>query len=145
MKTRKDSLGFLLSDVSRLMRRSFNQHLKGSGLTLAQARALLYVSNNEGIRQVDLAELLEIQPITLGRLIDSLTERGLVERRVDPTDGRAFRLVLLSAATPHLVAISRVTATLRGISLRHIDKQDAECTVSTLEKMRANLSARRAN
>ena len=140
MAIHKNSLGFLLADVSRLMRKTFDQHLKSSSLTLAQARALVYVANNEGIRQVDLAELLEVQPITLGRLLDSLSEQGLVERRIDPTDGRAYRLALLPAAAPHLAAIDRVAATLREISMRHIDKRHAELVVSALVTMRENLS-----
>lgn len=138
----RDSVGFLVADISRLMRRAFDQNLKSSALTLAQARALVYVANNEGIRQVDLAELLEVQPITLGRLVDSLEQQGLVERKVDPTDGRAYRLALLPAAAPHLAAIERVIATLREISLRHIDKKHAELVVSALVTMRANLSGR---
>ena len=71
MKPQQDSLGFLLADVSRLMRRAFQQRSVNSALSLAQARALVYVSRHEGIRQVELAELLDIQPITLARLIDS--------------------------------------------------------------------------
>ena len=72
MKLRQDSLGFLLADVSRLMRRAFQQRLEGSSLTLAQARALVYVGRHEDVRQVDLADMLEVQPITLARLIDQL-------------------------------------------------------------------------
>lgn len=139
---RKDSLGFLLADVSRLMRKSFAQHLQKSTLTLAQARALVYVAGNEGIRQVDLAELLEVQPITLGRLVDSLTQQGLVERRTDPSDGRAYRLALLPAAEPHLAAIERVAEKLRKIAMRHIDKRQAELVVAALQTIRTNLSGR---
>src|SRR4051812_9261819 len=100
MELRHDTLGFLLADVSRLMRRAFQQRLEGSSLTLAQARALIYVSRHEGVRQIDLADLLEIQPITLARLIDQLAAAGLVERRPDPTDRRAYQVFLTSAAAP---------------------------------------------
>src|SRR5450631_3665986 len=110
MKLRQESLGFLLADVSRLMRRAFERRLDGSSLTLAQARALIYVSRHEGVRQVDFAELLEVQPITLGRLIDQLAETGLVERRPDSADRRAYQIFLTPAAASHLAAIETVAA-----------------------------------
>lgn len=89
-----DGFGFLLSDVSRLMRRAFQSRLRDTDLTLAQARTLVHLSRREGLRQVELADLLEIQPINLARLIDQLTAKELVERRADPTDRRAYRLFL---------------------------------------------------
>lgn len=136
----QDGAGFLIADVLRLIRRSFRLRLRGTGVTLAQARALLYLAHNEGIRQVDIADLLEIQPITLARLIDHLSERGLVERRPDPTDRRAYQLFLTPAATPLLVEISRVVATIRADSVRGLAEDEAELAMSALRKMRANLS-----
>ncbi|MZR32239.1 MarR family winged helix-turn-helix transcriptional regulator [Sneathiella litorea] len=98
MKLPEESLGFLVNDVSRLMRRNFNRRAQGLGLSLAQWRALAFLSRQEGVKQVTLAESLEIQPITLARLIDRLEEAGLVTRRPDPDDRRAIRLYL----TPHV-------------------------------------------
>ena len=87
MSVEQNSLGFLLADVYRFMRRAFAEKLAGdSALTMAQARALLFVSRREGLRQVELADLLEVKPITLARLIDQLVHHGLVERRPDPSD-----------------------------------------------------------
>lgn len=136
----QDGAGFLIADVLRLIRRSFRLRLRGTGVTLAQARALLYLAHNEGIRQVEIADLLEIQPITLARLIDHLSERGLVERRPDPTDRRAYQLYLTPAATPLLAEISRVVATIRADSVRGLAEDEAELAMSALRKMRANLS-----
>ena len=68
MPPRDENFGFLLADVSRLMRRSFERRLTGSTLTLSQARALAHISRNEGCRQVELADQLEVKPITLARL-----------------------------------------------------------------------------
>jgi MarR family transcriptional regulator, transcriptional regulator for hemolysin len=99
------SPGFLLHDVARLMRRNFTRRSGSVGLTLAQCRALMHLSRNEGVRQVDLAETLECQPITLARLLDQLAEAGYVERRPDPDDRRAFRLALTPAAKPALARI----------------------------------------
>ena len=142
MELRQDSLGFLLADVSRLMRRAFQQRLEGSSLTLAQARALVYVSRHEGVRQIDLAEMLEVQPITLARLLDQLTDTGLVERRADPSDRRAYRVFLTPAAAPHLAAIEQVAAVIRKVALRDLDKQQAATLLLALNTMRDNLASR---
>ncbi len=142
MQSPQDSLGFLVTDISRLMRRAFQQKLDGSDMTLAQARALTYVSRHEGVRQVDLAELLEIQPITLARLIDQLADAGLVERRADPDDRRAYRLYLTAAAAPRLAAIRQVAATVRAHALDGLDKQQIASVIAALHKMHANLASR---
>lgn len=138
----RDSLGFLVVDVSRLLRRSFQQRLESSSLSQAQARALVYVSRNEGLRQVELAEMLEVQPITLARLIDQLAEQGLVERRTDATDRRAYRLHLTPAATPHLAAIEQVAASIRADALRGLNEHESEIVLSALRRMRDNLATR---
>lgn len=140
LEMQKHSLGFLLADVSRLMRRTFEQRLEGSSLTLAQARALIYVSRNEGIRQVELADILEIQPISLARLIDQLAEAKLVERRPDPADRRAYQLYLKPAAAAQLAAIEKVAAAIRADALAGIDKQQTEVLLLALDAMRANLA-----
>lgn len=142
MKAQQDSLGFLLADVSRLMRQAFKQRLEGSSLTLAQARALVYVSRHEGVRQVDLADLLEVQPITLARLLDQLANTGLVERRPDPHDRRAYQVFLTPAAAPHLAAIKQVATAIRMDALRDLDQQQAAMVFLALRKMRDNLSVR---
>lgn len=141
MKLQQESLGFLLADVSRMMRRTFQQRLKGSSLTLAQARALRYVSRHEGVRQVELATLLEVQPITLARLIDQLAHAGFVERRPDSSDRRAYKIFLTPDATPQLAAIDKVAAAIRADALRGFDEQQAAAVLSALGKMRDNLSS----
>ena len=142
MALRHDGLGFLLADVSRMMRKAFQQRLEGSALTLAEARALVYVSRHEGVRQIELAELLEVQPITLARLIDKLEQAKLVERRADPSDRRAYRIFLTRGAAPRLEAIEKVAAAVRAAALRDIGKEQAAITLSALAKMRDNLAAR---
>lgn len=142
MARRQESLGFLLADVSRLMRRAFKQRMTGSSLTLAQSRALVYVSRHEGVRQIDLADLLEVQPITLARLIDQLAGAGLVDRRPDPVDRRAYHIHLTPAAAPHLAAIRRVAAAIRADALRDLDGRQADAVFSALRKMRENLASR---
>lgn len=111
-------------------------------LTLAQSRALIYVARHEGIRQVELADMLEVRPITLTRLVDQLAEDGLVERRPDPADRRAYRIFPTVAAAPHLAEIEKVGAAVRADALRGIDKQEAAAVMRTLQKMHDNLTAR---
>jgi DNA-binding MarR family transcriptional regulator len=142
MKLTEDNFGFLLADVSRQLRRAFEHEFRDSSLTQAQARVLVYVLRNEGIRQVQLAELLDVQPITLARLIDQLAAAGMVERRADPTDRRAYLIHLSRVAKPHLLAIEKAAATVRADALRGIDSKQAEKAFSILRRMRDNLAAR---
>jgi hypothetical protein len=79
-----DSIGFLISDVSRLMRRRFDERARTIGVTRPQWRALTALSRHEGINQGQLADLLEVEPITLCRMVDRLEDAGHVERRRDP-------------------------------------------------------------
>ena len=142
MKPKQDSLGFLVADLARLMRRAFEQRLQGCTLTLAQARTLIHVARQEGVRQIDLADAMELQPITLARLIDQLAEAGLVERRADPADRRAYRVYLLPAAQNELATIEREAATIRARALQGLDATQADATLAALRIMQRNLSGR---
>lgn len=139
MVLKQDTLGFLLADVSRLMRRQFNQHIEGSSLTLAQARALVYVSRHEGIRQSKLADMLEILPITVTRLIDQLVDVGLVDRRADPLDRRAYQIFLTAQAPTHLTAIEQVIELIQGEALNGLAEEQVDVVIAALKKMRLNL------
>jgi DNA-binding MarR family transcriptional regulator len=141
MNNRRESLGFLMVDITRLLRRAFKQRLEGSDLTLAQARALVYIFNQEGVRQVELADQLEIQPITLARLIDQLEEMKLVVRKPDPTDRRAHLIYLTEAAQPHLDAIEEVSAAIRADATRDFSEQELAVLMSALQKIRSRLSS----
>lgn len=136
----RETLGSVVTDVARLMRRRFAEQLKGDSLTLAQARALVYISRHEGIRQVELAGLLEIEPMTLVRLIDQLASARLVERRADPRDRRAYQLFLRAAAKAPLAEIGRVAAAVRAQALRGVDPAQAAALLASLRAMRDNLA-----
>lgn len=142
MKPYNDSLGFLLADVARLLRQAFRQSLEGSSLTFAQARALLYVARREGVRQVELADMLEVQPITLARLVDQLEEAGLVRRQPDPADRRAYQLYLTPAAQPQLEAIEKVLLGIRRQAMAGLQDDEAAVAIAALKKMQSNLSGR---
>lgn len=138
-----ENIGFDLTDVSRLMRRRFEECLEGSPLTQSQARALVYLSRCQGVRQVELAQMLEVQPITLARVVDQLQAIDLVERRADPKDRRAYQLFLTEEAEPHLKVIEKATASLRKEVLESISEEEAAITMAALDKLRTALSKRK--
>jgi len=96
------SLGVLISDIAKMLRRSFDRRLQSLGLTQAQWRAIINIARTEGLSQTALADCLEIQPITVGRLIDRMESAGWVERRGHPLDRRAVQLYLTSKCQPIL-------------------------------------------
>lgn len=135
-----DNTGFLLADVSRLMRRAFQKRMEGKAITFMQARVLFHVSRQQGIRQVELAELLEMQPISLVRLLDQLESQGVLERRTDPGDRRAYQLFLTDAAQPHLQAINEVAVALKQDVLGNLSDSEASALQRALTTMREKLT-----
>ena len=133
------SFGFLLHDVARLMRRNFNRRVQELGLTQAQYRVILHLSRCEGIQQVALAEILEIQPITLARLLDKLEGARLIERRRDPKDRRAFCLYLTSTAYPLLEKIWSLAAQTRRDAAGALETKAMEPFFQTLQTIKNNL------
>jgi DNA-binding MarR family transcriptional regulator len=134
------TLGFLLHDVARLLRRRFEQNARGSGLTRSQWQVLAYLANNEGINQSGLADLLEIEPITLGRIIDKLQTLRLVERHPDPSDRRAWLLHLTPAARSKLSQLRRLGGVTRGEALAGVPEADTERLLKTLQTLKSNLT-----
>lgn len=136
----EESLGFLLSDNMRLTRRLAARYFEQHNLTLAQARALLGVFRWQGIRQVDLADFMEIQPISLARLLDQLAENGWVERRPDPKDRRAFQLYLTPAATPIVKLIKDASQEFQTKAMAGFTQEQRDALFFGLNKLRENLS-----
>ena len=144
MKTGKDTIGFLLNDAARLMRKDFERRTRSVGLTRAQWQTLFHLARNEGCNQVTLADLLEVEPITLARVIDKLEACGLVERRPDPSDRRARLLFLGERAHPLLEQLRALGAETREIALAGISEDERTLLMTLLTKMRANLTGREA-
>ena len=134
-------LMFLLNDVARLLRTRFDQRARARGMTRAQWVILARVNAKPGLSQNELASLLEVEPISVGRLVDRLESRGLVERRPDPTDRRIWRLHLLPSAEPVLEDISKARDTLGAELLEGVDAVTRTQTVDALLRMKANLTA----
>ncbi|WP_326524079.1 MarR family winged helix-turn-helix transcriptional regulator [Sphingomonas sp.] len=134
-----DSLGFLLSDVSRLMRRRFDERARSIGATRAQWKALVTLSRHEGINQGGLADLLEVEPITLCRMVDRLEESGLVERRRDPKDRRAWQIFLTDAAKPVIEKLRVHADALFEAAFEGFAAEDRDHLTASLERLRDNL------
>ncbi|SBS25482.1 Transcriptional regulator SlyA [Marinomonas spartinae] len=132
-----NNIGFLMTDVLRLMRREYNKN--SSAMTLMQAKTLLSVSRYPGIRQVTLAEHLEIQPISLARLIDQLAKTGLVERRADSADRRAYCLYVTDAAAEQLMKINQAIGEVRLKAFDGLTVLEIEQLQALLEKIHHNL------
>jgi MarR family transcriptional regulator for hemolysin len=135
----KPTLGFLLHDVARLLRKRFEQRAKGFGLTRSQWQTLAYLANNEGIHQAGLAEILEVEPITLVRILDKMAERGLIERRQHPTDRRSWLLYMRDEARPLLAHMRSLGDETRGEALNGISNEDRNRLFETLALMKTNL------
>jgi MarR family transcriptional regulator, transcriptional regulator for hemolysin len=136
------SFGFLLHDIARLMRKRFDQRARNLNLTRAQWQVLAHLARHEGINQAGLAEILEIEPITLGRLIDRMAESGWVERRPHPSDRRARQLYLTAQAEPVFARMRALADEAREEALAGLLQDDRERLTATLIEIRNNLSDR---
>lgn len=133
------NIGFLVGDSSRMLRRIFNERLTHLGLTQAQWRALAHLSRNEGLNQVSLADRLDVQPITVARLVDKLVAARLVERRPDPNDRRAQRLFLTAQAAPVLEQIMGVADETYAAVLKGLNDAEREQLTDLLTRLLANI------
>ncbi len=140
MPTTPPSLGFLVSDVFRLLRRRFEEHSKDTGLTRAQWLLLVRLSKNEGINQAGLADLLDMEPMSVCRLVDRMEESGWVVREPDPADRRARRLYLTRKARPALEAMKPVAEQVFDEAMEGLGEDERRQLLSALATVRANLA-----
>jgi MarR family transcriptional regulator for hemolysin len=131
--------GFLINDVARLLRTYADQKARQFGMTRAQWAVLFRIERNEGVKQSEIADILDIQPITLTRLIDRLCDNGLIERRGDPNDRRAKRLFLTPAARPVLEKFNVLTSDMMADVLAGIDQPAVAQLVRHLVVIKDNL------
>jgi DNA-binding MarR family transcriptional regulator len=129
-----------LYDVARLMRTRFDRWARAYGMTRAQGVILARLSRQPGMTQNEMAGLCEVEPITVGRLVDRLEARGLLERRLDPSDRRIRRLHLLPAAEPILKEIQSYKAELFREVTQDLDEDTVERVSNALLKMKTRLT-----
>ncbi len=136
-----ESIGVLLSEISRVMRKRFDRRARELGLTRAQWRVLSRLRMRQGINQTTLADLIEIEPITLARHIDRLQEKGWVERRSDPNDRRAWRLYLDDSVKPILDEMHKISEWNNAAAMRDFDDKECQRFVADLYRVKATLLA----
>jgi MarR family transcriptional regulator for hemolysin len=134
-------LGFALNDVARLLRTYSDQRARELGTTRAQWAVLSRLQRCEGVKQSELAEALDLAPITLGRLLDKLASAGLVERRDDPADRRAHRLHLTATAAPTLRELAALAEDVMGRALSGLDEDEIRAIHKGLTTVKSNLKA----
>jgi DNA-binding MarR family transcriptional regulator len=131
----------VLHDLARLMRTRFDQWARAYGLTRAQGVILVRLARQPGLSQNELAALAEVEPITIGRLVDRLEARGLLERRADPSDRRIRRLHLRPEAKPILAAIHNYKLALEQELTGGLEPQVREIVLEALLHMKHKLTA----
>jgi len=138
-------VAFNINDVARLLKTYADQRARDFGMTRAQWAVLARVERSEGLKQCELADTLDLQPITLTRLIDRLCDGGLIERRPDPEDRRAKRLYLTPAARPVLDGLARLGKDIMATVLAGIEPAAVEQLVAHLLTLKTNLRGAIAN
>jgi DNA-binding MarR family transcriptional regulator len=132
---------FLLHDLARHLRLDADRRAGCHGLTRAQWVILFWVRRQPGLTQKELAGILEVEPITVARLIDRLAERGFVERRADPADRRVWRLHLLAAARPVLASLENERAAILASATAGLSSSTVATLARALGVMKANVVA----
>jgi DNA-binding MarR family transcriptional regulator len=131
---------FLLHDIARLLRVDADKRARAHGMTRAQWGILVWLERQPGISQKELAELLEVEPITVARLVDRLERRGMVERRPDPRDRRIWRLHLLLPAHLVLREINQQRSEMAAILTGGIEDDNLTIMIEALVRMKATLT-----
>jgi MarR family transcriptional regulator for hemolysin len=134
------NFGFILNDVARLLRTAFDRRVKSLGLTRSQWWVLNHLFRNDGATQSELADILEIEKATLGRLLDRLEQKGWIERQAAAGDRRAKRVFLTEEVEPALKAMRTAAAELRRDALVGLSTEDQTRFVDALLAVKANLS-----
>jgi DNA-binding MarR family transcriptional regulator len=135
-----ETLPFEIGETAHVLRKAFDRLAVGLGVTRAQWKVLFRLTRTPGLRQVELADQLELEPITLCRIVDRLEEAGLVERTRDPDDRRAWRLHVTAEAQPLIEKLKKVGDELIRQAFAGIDPKDIEITRQVLARARENAS-----
>ena len=132
-------IGFLVTDISRLITTEYNRIMKPLGLTRAQWRVIVYLHREDGLTQSELARLLDVGKVSIGGLMDRLEESGWVERRADPKDRRNNRIYLTAKGFDIEADMIKTGAKLTNQTLRNLDDDEKEHLMDLLEAVKNNL------
>jgi MarR family transcriptional regulator for hemolysin len=135
-----EDLLFEINETARAIRRTFDQRASKVGITRPQWRVLARLKREAGLRQVELAERLDMEPITLCRIVDRLEEAGLVERKADPADRRAWRLELTDKAAPLVSKLRSLAREIATEATDGIEEPDLKTLQLKLSAIRNNVA-----
>lgn len=132
-------LAWEIAETYRTMRRFYDRRASALGITHAQWRVLVLLSRETGLKQVELAERLDVEPITAGRMVDRLEEAGLVERQPVPGDRRAWKLVLTPKSEPILLRLRDLAEDAAADAFAGISSEEFEEMRTRLAQIRENI------
>jgi DNA-binding MarR family transcriptional regulator len=135
-----ETLPFEIGETAHALRKAFDRKAVGLGVTRAQWKVLFRLERQPALRQIELADMLDIEPITLSRIVDRLEESGLVERVADPADRRAWRLHVTARAQPLIAKLRGIADEMVADAFAGIDPKHIEITRQVLGKVRENAS-----
>ena len=135
-----ETLPFEIAETAHALRRAFDRRAATLGVTRAQWKVLFRVQRQPGLRQVELADILDVEPITLCRIVDRLEEAGLVERQRDPADRRAWRLEVTEQAQPLITKLRALADELMAEAFAGLTEPELELMRRKMAKIRDNLS-----
>jgi DNA-binding MarR family transcriptional regulator len=132
-------LAWEIAETHRTMRRYYDRRASALGVTTVQWRALAWLSHEPGLKQVELADRLDVEPITAGRIIDRLEEAGLVKRQPDPEDRRVWRLSLTEKAGPVVKRLGLLAEDMASEAFGGLSAEEIETTREMLARVRENI------
>ena len=135
-----ETLPFEIGETAHALRKAFDRRAVGLGVTRAQWKVLFRLERQPGLRQIELADMLDIEPITLSRIVDRLEEAGLVERAADPADRRVWRLHVTAKAQPLIAKLHEVSDEMIAEAFAGLEPREIEITRKVLARTRENVS-----
>ena len=136
-----EDLPFEIAETAHALRKAFDRRASALGVTRAQWKVLFRLTRFPGLRQVELADMLDVEPITLCRIVDRLEEAELVERQRDPEDRRAWRLQVTDKAKPLVERLKSLGSELVGEAFADIDRSELDQVRGVLARVRENVAA----
>lgn len=135
-----ETLPFEIGETAHALRKAFDRRACGLGVTRAQWKLLFRLERNPGLRQIELADMLDIEPITLSRIVDRLEEAGLVERLADPADRRAWRLHVTRKSRPLIEKLRGIANEMTAHAFEGVSPEHLKIAREVLERVRENAS-----